>query len=232
MESGTVRLRGSAIGSHHPTGETVLVLDLPWGINGTLPPDLALIKGLRHLKVGNLRSLHGLSSTLPTEFRYLSSLTVLDLSGNKLSGTIPSDLGFLTGLTRFDLHYNHFSGPIPSSLSSATYMEHFDVSVNELTGFLPCTFAVWAYLQYFDVSDNVQISGTIPSTYYGNWLDIATAHFELTGLSGYMPLCGKLAYNSTFIMADCNVNCSCCTATCCDGGHDEYTGECKPTYFS
>ena len=52
----------------------------------------------------------------------LTTLSYLDLHGNRLWGTIPSSIGQLSALTYLDMSWNMLSGSVPSTLSSLTQL--------------------------------------------------------------------------------------------------------------
>lgn len=75
-------------------------------------------KGIGCNTKGNITSVNfrnmGLPGTIATNFSQLPSLTILDLSGNKLTGVIPSELGSLTSLTKLDVSNNNLYGQVPT----------------------------------------------------------------------------------------------------------------------
>jgi len=62
-----------------------------------------------------------------------STITGLNLAGNKLSGPLPAEMGSLTDLTTLDLHNNALQGALPSTLAALTQLTTLDLSYNALT---------------------------------------------------------------------------------------------------
>ena len=80
----------------------------------------------------------GLSGTIPTEIRALSSLTTLVLSKNStLGGELPPELGNLTSLSTLYLLQCSFSGLVPSSLANLTNLHSIDLHENNFTTVVP-----------------------------------------------------------------------------------------------
>ena len=81
-----------------------------------------------------------LSGTIPSEFRYLKELRILDIDNNKLSGSIPTELGNLVNLFELDLDSNRLNGTIPTEFGLLTDMRELDMSKSEaskLEGLVP-----------------------------------------------------------------------------------------------
>eukprot|EP00628_Pelagophyceae_sp_CCMP2097_P005714 CAMPEP_0184078132 /NCGR_PEP_ID=MMETSP0974-20121125/1017_1 /TAXON_ID=483370 /ORGANISM="non described non described, Strain CCMP2097" /LENGTH=229 /DNA_ID=CAMNT_0026380735 /DNA_START=114 /DNA_END=801 /DNA_ORIENTATION=+ len=99
------------------------------GLEGTLPPQLSVLKECRVIALfGN-----NLTGTLQN-LELSRTLTHLDLSRNKLEGTIPpSLLCSLPKLRRLHLEANKFSGELPSQLSTLSDMEEFTAQNNLVT---------------------------------------------------------------------------------------------------
>mmetsp|Transcript_7416 Transcript_7416/g.7633 ORF Transcript_7416/g.7633 Transcript_7416/m.7633 type:complete len:1197 (+) Transcript_7416:193-3783(+) len=80
-----------------------------------------------------------LEGFLPTSFGELSSLTHLDLSGNKYSGTIPSTFALdIPSLKFLDLSSNALTGAIPSSFCSMTSLTSMRLKNNNLKCYHSC----------------------------------------------------------------------------------------------
>ena len=84
-----------------------------------------------------------MSGPIP-DLRFLTNLTVLQLSENQLSGEIPASLGNLASLVLLYLHENQLTGEIPASLGNlanlkiARFASNTDAEGNpSLTGCVP-----------------------------------------------------------------------------------------------
>uniref|UniRef100_A0A2N9FNZ4 Uncharacterized protein n=1 Tax=Fagus sylvatica TaxID=28930 RepID=A0A2N9FNZ4_FAGSY len=76
-------------------------------LNGRLNSNSSLFS-LRHLHKLNLALNNFSSSTIPSQFGHLLSLTHLNLSRSFLSGRIPSEISWLSNLVSLDLSHNYF----------------------------------------------------------------------------------------------------------------------------
>ncbi|GAB4825884.1 hypothetical protein Ancab_040344 [Ancistrocladus abbreviatus] len=107
----------------------------------------------------------------------LASLTLIDLSSNKLEGGIPAEISLLTRLHSLNLSRNRLIGPITPKLGQLENLESLDLSRNQLSGEIPTSFSRLHFLSVMDLSYN-NLSGQIPSgtqlqrfdesTYMGN----------------------------------------------------------------
>lgn len=103
-----------------------------------------------------------LSRQLPDAFKYCSSLTTLDLSGNRFSGPIPSEICSWTPfLVNLDLSNNSFSGSIPAELGNCTYLNKLMLNNNKLSGNIPPEISRLTRLKVLSVANN-NLSGKIP----------------------------------------------------------------------
>ena len=78
-----------------------------------------------------------LRGTVPAVLGDLSTLEILNLSGNRLSGEIPVGLHRLGRLMTLNLSRNLLSGPVPESFGLLASLLSLDLSHNRLTGQLP-----------------------------------------------------------------------------------------------
>ena len=79
---------------------------------------------------------------IPVELGSLTSLTILNLSNNRLAGAIP-DLSILTSLRELFLQDNQLTGEIPTWLGSLTNLRSLRLSNNRLTGSVPEELGQW-----------------------------------------------------------------------------------------
>ena len=91
----------------------------------------------------------------------LSSLSVLDLSGNSLNQAIPPELGDLSSLTELLLAKNRLTGTIPVEVGSLSSLEVLDLSENQLTGTIPVEVGSLFVLDELYLNDN-RLDGDIP----------------------------------------------------------------------
>jgi len=81
--------------------------------------------------------------SIPSELTQLSSLSSINLSGNRMSGVIPNELEEIETLRLLNLagqrDFGGFSGPVPS-FSTSPHLHEIDFSMNSLTGTVPTDF--------------------------------------------------------------------------------------------
>ncbi|MCD9642425.1 hypothetical protein HAX54_029251 [Datura stramonium] len=105
----------------------------------------------------------GLIGEFPRGIRNCTSLTGLDLSGNKLYGTIPSDISaILEHVTVLDLSNNTFSGEIPPDIANCAYLNILKLDNNDLQGEIPSRIGYLLRLKTFSVANNY-LTGSVPS---------------------------------------------------------------------
>ena len=109
-----------------------------------------------------------LNGTIPTELGYLSELTRLTLSTNKLTGTIPTELGRLSELTELELSNNALNGTNSAELGLLSDLAVLYLFFNRLTGTIPTEFGLLSNLGSLPVN-SLFLTGTVPS------LDLSTA---------------------------------------------------------
>ena len=127
---------------------------------------------------------NNLRGTLPAALGSLTSLTTLDLSGNRLSGQIP-DVRGLTVLTSLNLGDNQLSGAIPDWLSSLTSLTTLNLRDNRLTGAIPEELGNLNQLNLLYLDDN-QLSGPIPAA-LGDLNGLQATRFAGNSLTGCVP---------------------------------------------
>ncbi|KAL5574420.1 hypothetical protein UlMin_016119 [Ulmus minor] len=91
----------------------------------------------------------------PSFFSNLTSLRVLDVSGNSITGRIPKEVGNCVQLYSLNLYDNRLHGELPHSLINLTQLTNFDVENNSLAGELPSKIVRnWPDLIYLHLSLN------------------------------------------------------------------------------
>jgi len=81
-----------------------------------------------------------LQGFIPPEIGILSSLTMVDLSDNKIQGRIPEELWTLIKLQSIYLHNNQLTGPaISDDVGKLENLEYLYLGNNQLTGTIPQT---------------------------------------------------------------------------------------------
>ncbi|KAM0836114.1 hypothetical protein ACQ4PT_062516 [Festuca glaucescens] len=130
------------------------------------------------LRLGNL----GLEGPFPEGLQLCSSMTSLDLSGNKLSGPLPESIsGQLSYMTNLDLSNNSFSGGIPVSIANMTYLNTLALQHNQFDGRIPAQLSNLSRLVSFSVTDN-SLSGPVPDS---------LQRFPSANFTGNPWLCGR-----------------------------------------
>jgi hypothetical protein len=96
-------------------------------MTGEISPEICKLDELTTLVVADWKSISG---EIPSCITSLSSLRILDLTGNKISGDIPGNIGKLQRLTVLNLGDNEISGEIPMSVVRISGLMHLDLSNN------------------------------------------------------------------------------------------------------
>lgn len=125
-----------------------------------------------------------LTGPLPALLSTLTSLQVLNLSGNLLTGPMPN-LSPLTQLVSVDLSRNQLSGSVPSNLSPQ--LQVLNLTNNSFSGSIPSTIsAAYPNLQLLDLGFN-GLNGTIPNL--GALTVLQSLRLHGNRLTGSVPPC-------------------------------------------
>ncbi|KAG9456971.1 hypothetical protein H6P81_001479 [Aristolochia fimbriata] len=107
-------------------------------------------------------ALSGDLSAAGVYFRNLTSLRVLDLSGNRFSGEFPNWVGDLGSLTYLDLSLNPFDeGEVPESIGNLKNLTYVCLAGCNLRGGIPSSVFDLKLLQTLDLSQN-KLTGEFP----------------------------------------------------------------------
>ena len=154
-------------------------------------------------KMSSLSELHLASCNLgafPPSYPFLNitSLSVLDLSGNPFNSSMPSWLFNMSTLTRLNLYASSLIGPIPSMLGrwNLCKIQDLDLGFNDLTGDITKIIEALSCsnqsLEFLDLSFN-QLTGKLPNSLgqFTNLYDLDLSRNSVnsrTGVSGPMPI--------------------------------------------
>ncbi|KAJ6876365.1 MDIS1-interacting receptor like kinase 2-like [Populus alba x Populus x berolinensis] len=108
------------------------------------------------------------------------SLTILNLSFNKLTGIIPASLENLKNLHLLNLGNNNLFGPI--QINNLTHLDTLQIYSNRLSGNLPRDVCLGGLLLYFSADDNY-FTGPIPKS-LRNCSSLLRLRLERNQLSG------------------------------------------------
>ena len=177
--------------------------------NNFLTGDLSLIEGLTKV-TGMYLDSNGFTGTIDDNFlKNLSSLRILDVSGNGFEGAVPVHLMGLPTLQVMDIHGNQltdFSDLIPAngSLSFLTIydnpiagqfpittmknlgeLDHLDLTSTEFTGGMPSEIGELTKLTYLFMAGTNFTSGSIPKEFQKltNLVDLSLKDSGRTGVS-------------------------------------------------
>jgi hypothetical protein len=102
-------------------------------LQGTLPPDLSLLKNLVSLNL----SRNKLSGTVPEEMSSMNLLEEIYLNNNNLSQELFLDFSLMLNIATLDLSNNQFDGNVPDSLYSITTINQIRLDNNNFIGRIP-----------------------------------------------------------------------------------------------
>jgi hypothetical protein len=112
------------------------------GLEGPLPPQLSLMRALKHLCLAD----NGFSGPLLAQLVDCARLETVDLSGNQLGGELPAAWGRLNALRVLRLARNRrLVGSLPDAWAELANLHELDVAHNNFTGPVPA--AVFSLLQ-------------------------------------------------------------------------------------
>lgn len=131
-------------------------------ITGPLPADIATLKELLYLQIGNnlftgkLPDFSGLSKIEILTYEMLS----LGENKGKVKGTLP-DFGKLPQLRYFDCNNSNQSGSISKGIGKCTELISFDISCNHVSGTVPAELAQCVKLADLSLLQN-ELEGEFP----------------------------------------------------------------------
>jgi hypothetical protein len=186
------------------------------GIDGGIPPDLALLTDLQVLAFYCIKNTaywySCLSGTVPPSLASLPRIQSLVFDSNNLTGPVSMWLGSWSDLETIDISLNNFTGTLPAdAMSSWTNLLLLDFSLNQLSGALPDdamahwialnginlawnflsgtlpeAIGAWTNLTFIDISSN-EFVGTIPLGIETNWTHLYEAIFFPNNFTGLIP---------------------------------------------
>lgn len=161
----------------------------------------ALAKAAPRIKVLSL-SLCSLSGPIDSSLLKLSTLSVLNLSGNELNSPVPDFLANFSSLTVLRLAYCRLRGLFPTSVFRLKSLTHVDLSDNPmLSGSLP-DFAQGSGLESLLLQET-NFSGNLPSS-IGHLKSLKTLVLSKCYFSGAIPT--SIAYLSQLLTLDLSHN--------------------------
>ena len=152
-------------------------------MTGKISPEICNVAGLSTLVVADWKAISG---EIPYCIVSLSSLRILDLTGNQISGEIPADIGKLRRLAVLSLADNAISGQIPASIVDLAGLMHLDLSNNRISGELPSDFGKLGMLSRALLSRN-QLAGLIPKSIF-KMNRLADLDLSMNRITGSIPI--------------------------------------------
>ncbi|CAL9115316.1 unnamed protein product [Musa textilis] len=127
-------------------------------LNGSLPPEIGLLRHLVNLTV----SCAGLGGSLPVELAALPSLRFLNISNNNFSADFPKvEPGGFPALEVIDAYNNNISGPLPLGLAAAPLLRYLHLGGNFFSGVIPEAYSDIPNLEYLGLNGN-SLTGHVP----------------------------------------------------------------------
>jgi len=143
--------------------KTFTSLDLSFNnVQGTIPPEIGLLSGLRRLDLDGGPS-GFLTGTLPSQLGELYLMEAFSARGNQLEGTLPIEIGNWELVRGIELSFNRLTGGLPGSISSMVWLTELNLEMNDLSGPLPSA-ELGTLTNLFKLSlGGNSFSGVIPS---------------------------------------------------------------------
>ncbi|CAI5487516.1 unnamed protein product [Closterium sp. Naga37s-1] len=127
---------------------------------------------------------NALQGSIPATLGRLTSLTIIQLGGNKLTGSIPDSFSNLGNLQGFYLWQNQLNGSL-DFLTHCYSLEQIAIQYNQFTGSIHSDIWMLDSLNHFDVSSN-KLTGAIPAS-VGELVELTTFNVSHNTLTGYLP---------------------------------------------
>ncbi|WOK92877.1 leucine-rich repeat receptor-like kinase protein FLORAL ORGAN NUMBER1 [Canna indica] len=172
-------------------------------LNGTLPPEIGLLRGLINLTISSA----GIISPLPAELASLPSLRFLNISNNVFIGEYP-DIGpnGFPALEVVDAYNNNLTGPLPLSLAAAPRLRYLHLGGNYFYGEIPEVYSTIKNLEYLGLNGN-GLSGPVPASLsrLPKLKEMYIGYYNVFE-GGIPPEFGKLSSLVRLDMAGCNLS--------------------------
>ncbi|KAL6201502.1 hypothetical protein ACLB2K_025216 [Fragaria x ananassa] len=181
------------------------VLDLRYNqLSGTIPKEIGnlTMQKMLYLDSNNFKELpneigaldleelfvqeNSLEGLVPAGVFNMSSMTTLNLLGNRLKGRIPGNLcRNLPNLQGLNLAYNQFEGSLPSSLEQCKQLLVLALGSNNFSGSIPRNIGNLTQIKYLHLGSN-NLTGTIPHE-IGHLGNLETLSLGANNLNGIIP---------------------------------------------
>ncbi|KAF2305307.1 hypothetical protein GH714_003613 [Hevea brasiliensis] len=137
---------------------------------------------------------------IPVDVVKLSSLSIFNISNNRISGSFPNKIGDLLSLTQLIAYSNNITGPLPASFGNLKNLTVFRAGQNLISGSLPPEIGGCENLQILGLAQNQlgmeiprevgmlknHLNGTIPKE-IGNLSSAVEIDFSENMLTGVIP---------------------------------------------
>ncbi|PON92184.1 LRR domain containing protein [Trema orientale] len=152
------------------------------GLNGTFPREIFQVSTLQILDISGNSFLQGNLPELPKN----NALQILELNSTNFSGTLPESIGNLRNLSKLNLHYCQFNGTLPGSIEKLTQLVYLDLSFNYFVGPIP------SFKNFKNITDILlsynSFTGEIPSVHCEGLLNLVCIDLQYNFLNGSIPL--------------------------------------------
>lgn len=169
-------------------------------LEGTIPPEIALLTRMTHLIIGGNPKLSG---SIPTQIWSMPTLFVISLHRNGLSGTLPSEelLAAKDVLRYLDIPMNSgpLTGSIPSEFGAFQYLDYLGLSDNFFTGTLPSELGQLSNMYYLALDGNT-FTGSIPGSIFEDMPLLERLHLRNSDFTGQVPTEVGLLSNSLWYL--------------------------------
>ncbi|KAF5744211.1 leucine-rich repeat transmembrane protein kinase [Tripterygium wilfordii] len=164
------------------TGNVIEISVVEKNISGEISPSILVLKSLTVLELSGNR----MFGVIP-DLSALKSLKKLHLTSNQFTGPFPSWVGNLTGLTFLSIGKNYFDeGEIPASLGNLKNLTYLFLANCHLRGEMPDSIFDMESLETLDLSTN-NISGEFPKA-IGRLKKLTKIELFINKLTGEIPL--------------------------------------------
>ncbi|KAL5845234.1 hypothetical protein ACOSQ4_011192 [Xanthoceras sorbifolium] len=136
------------------------------------------------LEVLNLQSNH-IRGVFPSWLTNVTSLRILDLSGNFFSGNLPVGVGDLVRLEELRVANNSLHGVVPGEIAKCSLLQVVDLEGNRFSGQVPAFLGQLRRLKIVSLGRNM-FSGSIPLS-FGNLSQLETLNLSENDVRGSVP---------------------------------------------
>ena len=133
------------------------------GMEGTVPPEIALLTSLERFKIWGSNLSIPMTDLIPWEMTQLQNFTWMAFANNKVSGDFATALMHMTNLEDIDFMLNSINGDLPKDIGNLSKLQTLSLGYNQIQGSIPVEIGLLTDITEGIALQHNSLWGTIPS---------------------------------------------------------------------